>query len=130
MGTRTRLAAVLGVLIVALVSCGGGSKAPAASSSAPTPTVSAKPTPALAGDYTVTATPCVNMRKAPEPGVNILMCVANGSTVHADGQSRKNAGYTWYHVTYKKQSGWIANQYLKHAPSPSESSPSPSASSS
>ena len=130
MGTRTRLAAVLGVLIVALVSCGGGSKAPAASSSAPTPTVSAKPTPALAGDYTVTATPCVNMRKAPEPGVNILACVANGSTVHADGQSRKNAGYTWYHVTYKKQSGWIANQYLKRAPSPSASSPSPSASSS
>ena len=121
MGKRTRLAALLGVLIVALVSCGGGSKPPVASSRTPTPSASAKPKPTLAGDYKVTATPCVNMRKAPDVGVNILMCVPNGSTVGADGQSRKNAGYTWYHVTYKKQSGWIANQYLKRAPSPSAS---------
>ena len=125
MGTRTRLAAVLGVLIVALVSCGGGSKPPVASSRTPTASASAKPKPTLAGDYTVTATPCVNMRKAPEPGVNILQCVPNGSTVHADGQSRKNAGYTWYHVTYKKQSGWIANQYLQRVGASPSASTSP-----
>lgn len=112
-------AAVLGIVVVTMVSCGGGSNPPAASSRTPSPTASATPKPSLAGDYTVTATPCVNMRKNPEPGVNILQCVANGSTVTADGQSRKNGGYTWYHVTYKKQSGWIANQYLQRAGSPS-----------
>jgi uncharacterized protein YgiM (DUF1202 family) len=115
MGTRARLAAVLGILIVALVACGDGSKAPPATSHTPTPTVSIKPKPALAGDYTVRATPCANFRKTPELGVNIIMCVPNGSTVTADGQSRKNAGYVWYHLTYKTQSGWIANQYLQRA---------------
>ena len=113
MGTRARLAAVLGILIVALVGCGGGAKAPPAASHTPTPSASASPKPTLAGDYTVSATPCVNFRKNPEPGVNIISCVPNGATVKADGQSRKNGGFTWYHVTYKKQSGWIANQYLQ-----------------
>ena len=113
MGTRARLAAVLGILITLLVACGGGSKSPPVASHTPTPSATATPKPTLAGDYTVTATPCVNFRKNPEPGVNIIMCVPNAATVKADGQSRTNAGYTWYHVTYKKQSGWIANQYLQ-----------------
>jgi len=113
MGTRARLVAVLGILVVTLVACGDGSKNPPAASHTPTPTVSTTPKSTLAGDYTVTATPCVNFRKNPEPGVNIIMCVPNGATVKADGQSRKNGGYTWYHVTYKKQPGWIANQYLQ-----------------
>jgi hypothetical protein len=114
MGRRARLAAVSGILFVTLVACGGGSKTPlVVASHTPTPSASTRPKPALAGDYTVTATPCVNFRKNPEPGVNILLCVPNGATVTADGQSRKNAGYTWYHVTYKKQPGWIANQYLQ-----------------
>ena len=113
MGRRARLAAVLGILIVGLAACGGGAKTPPATSHTPTPSASTKQKPALAGDYSVTATPCVNFRKNPEPGVNILSCVPNGVTVKADGQSRKNAGYTWYHVTYKNQSGWIANQYLQ-----------------
>ncbi|HLW15933.1 MAG TPA: SH3 domain-containing protein [Actinomycetota bacterium] len=123
MGTRARLAAVLGILIVALVACGGGSKTPPVASHTPTPSPSVSHKPTLAGDYTVTATPCVNFRKDPEPGVNIISCVPNGATVKADGQSRKNGGYTWYHVTYKKQSGWIANQYLQRV----GSSPSASA---
>ena len=113
MGTRARLVAVLGILMVTLVACGGGSKNPPVASHTPTPTASTTPKPTLAGDYTVTATPCVNFRKDPEPGVNIISCVPNGATVKADGQSRKNGGYTWYHVTYKKQPGWIANQYLQ-----------------
>lgn len=115
MGTRARLAGGLGILIVALVACGGGAKAPPVASHTPTPSASTTPKPTLAGNYTVTATPCVNFRKNPEPGVNIISCVPNGATVTSDGQSRKNAGYTWYHVTYKKQSGWIANQYLQRA---------------
>ncbi len=120
---RGRRAAVLGCVVITLVSCGGGSKAPPVASNTPTPTPSHSPKPALAGDYTVTATPCVNFRKNPGPGVNILLCIPNGSTVKADGQSRKNGGYTWYHVTYKNQSGWIANQYLERV----GSSPSASA---
>lgn len=121
MRTRARLAAVLGILTVALVACGGGSKPPAAGSSSPAPSATHTPKPTVGGDYTVTATPCVNMRKNPEFGVNILACVANGSTVHWDGQSRKNGANTWYHVTYKKQPGWIANQYLQSTSSPSAS---------
>jgi uncharacterized protein YgiM (DUF1202 family) len=113
MGTRARVAAVSGILIVALASCGDGSNTPPAASHTPTPSPSVSSKPALAGDYTVTATPCVNFRKNPEPGVNIISCVPNGATVSADGRSRKNGGYTWYHVTYKKQSGWVANQYLQ-----------------
>ncbi|HEV2686057.1 MAG TPA: SH3 domain-containing protein [Actinomycetota bacterium] len=115
METRARAAAVLGILIVTLVACSGGHDMPPAASHTPTPSATAKPKPALAGDYTVTATPCVNFRKNPRPGVNadIIVCVPNGSTVRADGQSRKNGGYTWYHVTYKNQAGWIANQYLQ-----------------
>ena len=124
MGTRARFAAASGIMAVALLACGGGSKSPPAASHTPTPSPSTSPKPTLAGDYTVTATPCVNFRKNPEPGVNIIMCVPNGATVKADGQSRKNAGYTWYHVTYKTQSGWIANQYLQRP----GSSPSPSSS--
>jgi len=113
MRTRSRPAAVLGILIVTLVACGDGSKTPPGASRTPTPSASVSPKPTLAGDYTVTATPCVNFRKNPEPGVNIITCVKNGATVVADGQSRKNGGFTWYHVTYKKQSGWVASQYVQ-----------------
>ena len=113
MRTRARPAAVLGILIVTLVACGDGSKTPPGASRTPTPSASVSPKPTLAGDYTVTATPCVNFRKNPEPGVNIITCVKNGATVVADGQSRKNGGFTWYHVTYKKQSGWVASQYVQ-----------------
>jgi uncharacterized protein YgiM (DUF1202 family) len=123
MGTRARLAAVLGILIVALVACGGGAKTPPAASHTPTPSATHTPKPIVGGDYTVTAMPCVNMRKNPEFGANILTCVANGSSVHWDGKSSKNGVNTWYHVTYKKQSGWIANQYLQRA----GASPTPSA---
>ncbi|HJT37069.1 MAG TPA: SH3 domain-containing protein [Actinomycetota bacterium] len=124
MRTRARWVAVLGIAIVGFTACGGGAKAPAARSPTPTPSATKRALPPLAGAYTVKATPCVNFRKNPEPGVNILSCVPDGAVVQADGQSRKNAGYTWYHVTYKKQSGWIASQYLQRegvSPTPSAS---------
>ena len=124
MRTRARWAVVVAIAIVGFTGCGGTPKTPAAHPPSPTPSVTKRPLPALAGAYTVKATPCVNLRKNPEPGVNIISCVPDGAVVQADGQSRKNAGYTWYHVVYKKQSGWIAGQYLQRA----GASPTPSAS--
>jgi hypothetical protein len=123
MRTRARWVVVLGIAIVGFTGCSSSPKAPAARSPTPTPSSTKRPPPALAGAYAVKATPCVNLRKNPEPGVNVLSCVPDGAVVQADGQSRKNAGYTWYHVVYKKQSGWVASRYLQRA----GASPSPSA---
>ena len=115
-----RLMVTAGLLTLA-VACGGGPAAPHATHTpTPTPSVSAKAKSPLAGEYSVTATPCVNMRKAPMFDVNVLACVPNGAIVTADGQSAKGSGLTWLHVTYKKQSGWIANKYLQR-PSASSS---------
>ena len=75
MGTRARLIAALGILIVALTACSSGSKTPPAASNTPTPTPSKSPKPTLAGDYTVTATPCVNFRKAlVDSGFKLSQC--------------------------------------------------------
>jgi uncharacterized protein YraI len=108
-------------LIVA-AACSSGAKTPAVHSPSPTPSTSTSPKPALAGDYTVSAVPCVNMRKQPVFDVNVLACVPNGAVVVADGKSAKGSGLTWLRVKYKNQTGWIANKYLQRegaSPSPS-----------
>jgi len=117
---RARRAIPVGILIAVAVACGGGSKTPATSSTTPTPTASAHPTPSLAGNYTVTATSCLHIRKQPTLAAGWPICAPAGSVVHADGTSRKAEGYTWLHVTYNKVSGWAASTYLKRGgPSPS-----------
>jgi len=108
-----RRSIAVGLLMVAVACGSGGTKPPAAHSPTPTPSASASPKSPLAGSYSVTATPCVNMRKAPMFDVNVIVCVPTGAVVTADGQSKKGSGLTWLHVTYKKQSGWIANKYLQ-----------------
>lgn len=114
-------AVVLGIVVLGMAACSGGSaKAPPSHTPSPTATVSAKPKSPLAGAYSVTAVPCVNMRKQPMFDVNVIVCVPTGAVVTADGQSSKGSGLTWLHVTYKKQSGWIANKYLQR-PSASSS---------
>ena len=122
MNSRARLAIPTGLLLLATVAC-GGSKAPAAHSSPSlTPTPSTKPKPALVS-YKVIATPCVNMRKQPVFDVNVITCVPTGATVTTSGESRKGSGLTWLHVTYKKQSGWIADKYLQRSGASASASP-------
>jgi uncharacterized protein YgiM (DUF1202 family) len=118
-----RRSVVVGILIGAVACSGGSAKSPAAHSPSPTPSVSAKPRSPLAGDYSVTATPCVNMRKQPVFDVNVIECVPNGAVVTADGQTKKGSGLTWLHVTYKKRSGWIADKYLHRGAASSTASP-------
>jgi SH3 domain-containing protein len=124
--TRARLAVVLGVLIVGLVACGGGSKPPAASSHSPTPSASAKAKPTLAGPYIVKAAGCLHIRSSPTIKATALSCVPAGSLVIADGKSKKNEGYTWLHVTFNNVTGWAVSTYLKKSgtlvtPSPAAS---------
>lgn len=123
--TRARNAIAAGVLIAA-ASC-GGSGAPAARSSSPVPSPSpSKAKPTLAGDYVVTAAGCLNIRQDPGLKATVVTCAASGSTVRADGASRKNEGFTWLHVTYKGFSGWAASTYLSKRAVAASPSPSPS----
>jgi hypothetical protein len=113
MTTRARLATVLGILIVALVACGGGSKTPPAASHTSTPSAKAKPKSSVAGPYIVTATSCLHIRKDPSLAAIALACVSPGSLVIANGKSKDAEGYTWYQVSFNEVTGWAANKYLK-----------------
>jgi hypothetical protein len=120
---RARRAIPVGILIAAAVACGGGTKAPAAKSPTPSASVTVRP-PSLAGNYTVSATSCLHIRKQPSLTAGWPICAPPGSVVRADGASRKADGYTWLHVTYNKISGWAASTYLKRG----KTSPSATAS--
>ncbi|MGZ4128015.1 MAG: SH3 domain-containing protein [Actinomycetota bacterium] len=124
---RARNVILVGLIAVIATACGGGSNAPAARSSSPTASPSPSPTkPALAGEYVVSAAGCLNIRQDPGLKATVVTCAPSGSVVRADGASRKNAGYTWLHVTYKGFSGWAASTYLSRRAG--GASPSPSAS--
>jgi hypothetical protein len=122
---HARRAIPAGILIAAAVACSGGSKAPVANSPTPTSTTSAHPKPSLAGDYTVSASSCLHIRKQPSLAAGWPICAPAGSVVRADGASRKAEGYTWLHVTYNKVSGWAVSNYLKRAGASPSASASP-----
>jgi hypothetical protein len=115
MGTRAPLAMAMGIMIVALAACGGGSKSPPAATHTPIPTPSPSHTAkaVIGGPYIVTAATCLHIRKDPSQTAASLECVSPGQLVIADGTSRENEGYTWYHVTFNSTTGWAANKYLK-----------------
>jgi hypothetical protein len=122
---RARRAIPVGILIVAAAACGGGSKVPAAKTPTPSASASVHATPSLAGNYTVSATSCLHIRKQPSLTAGWPICAPAGSVVHADGTSRKAEGYTWLHVTYNKVSGWAASTYLKRGGASPSASASP-----
>ena len=110
---RALRAIPVGILIAAAVACGGGSKVPVAKSPTPTPTTSAHAKPSLAGNYTVSASSCLHIRKQPSLAAGWPICAPAGSVVRADGTSRKAEGFTWLHVTYNNVTGWAVSTYLK-----------------
>jgi hypothetical protein len=122
---RARRAIPVGILIAAAVACGGGSSPPAAGSRTPSPSATVSAKPSLAGNYTVSATSCLHIRKQPSLTAGWPICAPPGSVVRADGTSRKADGYTWLHVTYNKVSGWAASTYLKRAGASASATASP-----
>jgi hypothetical protein len=118
---RARAAILAGISVVLVTgACRGGTNNGAEPSPTPTvsPSPSAKPTPRLAGTYVVIANDCLRIRSEPSLNAQFSVCVPPGDAVRADGASKKADGYTWYHVTYKKTTGWMASKFLARKTEP------------
>ena len=59
----------------------------------------------------VTTTASVNLRKGAGLDYSAIRTVPEGTRLSYDKTAKDDRGVTWYHVTYKKRSGWISSAY-------------------
>lgn len=75
---------------------------------------------ALAGEYKITASQAINVRKGPGIEYGVLMALSKSTKVTCDGSySISNTGVKWYYITAKVKSvtieGFASEKYLKKA---------------
>ena len=67
----------------------------------------------------VKTTASVNLRKGAGLDYSAIRTVPEGVSLSYDKTARDDRGVTWYHVTYKKRTGWISSVYAKQGGSSS-----------
>lgn len=74
----------------------------------------------LAGEYKITASQAINVRKGPGIEYDVIMALSKSTKVTCDGSySISNTGVKWYYITAKVKSitveGFASEKYLKKA---------------
>lgn len=70
----------------------------------------------------VTTTASVNLRSGAGRGYSVIRTIPEGASMSYDATATDERGVVWYHVTYKKRTGWVSSVYAKKGGSSGSSS--------
>ena len=64
----------------------------------------------------------MNLRSGAGRGYSVIRTIPEGASLSYDATAKDERGVVWYHVTYKKRTGWVSSVYAKKGGSSGSSS--------